>query len=52
VGEIMVKAFSEYIADGKGKRFPEEKHTYRMPPEESARFREMIQNGHFTPEDA
>ncbi len=42
LGEIMVKAFREYIDDVKTKKFPEEKHTYRMPPEEAARFKEML----------
>jgi len=52
VGEIMVKAFSEYISDVKNQKFPEEKHTYRMPPEEAQRFQEMIGKNRFTPEDA
>lgn len=42
IGEIMVKAFNEYIADVKAKRFPEEKHTYKMPSEEAERFRNML----------
>lgn len=42
LGEIMVKAFGEYIADVKARRFPEERHTYRMPPEEAERFKEML----------
>jgi ketopantoate hydroxymethyltransferase len=32
VGEIMVKALSEYIAGVKAEKFPEEKRTYRRPP--------------------
>ncbi len=43
VGEIMMKAFGEYISDVKNGKFPEEKHTYRMPPEEVKRFKEMVQ---------
>jgi 3-methyl-2-oxobutanoate hydroxymethyltransferase len=43
VGEIMVKAFGEYISDVKNRKFPEEQHTYRMPPEEVKRFEEMVQ---------
>jgi len=46
VGEIMVKAFGEYISDVKNRKFPEEKHTYRMPPEEAKRFEEMVQKNH------
>lgn len=42
LGEIMVQAFSEYIADVRAKRFPEEKHTYKMPPEEAERFKHML----------
>jgi 3-methyl-2-oxobutanoate hydroxymethyltransferase len=42
VGEIMVKAFSEYIADVRAQKFPEEKHTYRMPPEEVERFQDRL----------
>lgn len=42
IGEIMVKAFNEYIADVKAKRFPEEKHTYKMSSEEAERFRNML----------
>ncbi len=42
VGEIMVKAFREYISDVKSQKFPEEQHTYRMPPEEAKRFEEMV----------
>ena len=42
VGEIMVKAFGEYISDVKNRKFPEEQHTYRMPPEEVKRFEEMV----------
>jgi len=42
LGEVMVRAFSEYIADVKAKRFPEEVHTYRMPPEEVNRFTDML----------
>jgi len=42
LGELMFKAFSEYIADVKARKFPEEKHTYRMPPEELERFKEML----------
>lgn len=41
-GEMMLKAFAEYIADVKGKKFPEEKHTYRMPAEEVERLQEML----------
>ncbi len=43
VGEIMVKAFGEYISEVKNRKFPEEQHTYRMPPEEVKRFEEMVQ---------
>ena len=42
VGEIMVKAFGEYISDVKNRKFPEEQHTYRMPPEEAKKFEEMV----------
>ena len=43
VGEIMVKAFGEYISEVKNQKFPGEQHTYRMPPEEVERFEEMVQ---------
>jgi 3-methyl-2-oxobutanoate hydroxymethyltransferase len=52
VGEIMLKALSEYIVDVKARKFPEEKHTYGMPPEEAKRFAEMLQARRFTPEKA
>ena len=52
VGEIMVKAFSEYIADVKAKKFPEEVHTYRMPPEEVKKFADMLYGKRFTPDNA
>ena len=52
IGETMFKAIGEYIADVKAKAFPEEKHTYRMPPEEITRFQGMLRNNRFNPDDA
>jgi len=52
LGEIMVKAFSEYITDVKTKKFPEEVHMYRMPPEEVKKFADMLHGKHFKPDNA
>ena len=47
-----VQDFSEYIADVKAKKFPEEVHTYRMPPEEVKKFADMLYGKRFTPDNA
>jgi 3-methyl-2-oxobutanoate hydroxymethyltransferase len=38
----IVRAFKEYISDVREMRFPEEKHTYNMPPQELEKLRSMI----------
>jgi hypothetical protein len=47
-----VPDFSEYIADVKTKKFPEEVPTYRMPPEEIEKFTDMLHRSRPNPDNA
>ena len=42
LSEQILKAFSEFIADVKEGRFPEEKHLYNIPEEEFAKLQAML----------
>lgn len=42
LSEETLKAFKAYVADVKGGRFPEEKHYFRLKPEEESKFKEII----------
>jgi 3-methyl-2-oxobutanoate hydroxymethyltransferase len=42
LGDNITEAFSEYIKDVKEKKFPEEKHAYRMEPGEKEKLEKML----------
>jgi 3-methyl-2-oxobutanoate hydroxymethyltransferase len=42
LSDNITKAFSEYIKDVKEKKFPEEKHVYRMEPGEIEKLEKMV----------
>jgi len=42
LSDEITKAFREYIQDVKEKKFPEEKHAYRMEPGEKEKLEEMV----------
>ena len=45
LGEIIVKAFTEYIEDVKTGKFPEEKHCYRMIEGEHEKLEALLKKG-------
>lgn len=42
LASIITTAYKNYVEDVKSGRFPEEKHTYKMPPEELGRLEKML----------
>lgn len=44
IAEVATKAFAAYAADVRSGRFPDADHTYKMKPEEAAKFAELLGN--------
>ena len=42
VGEVAIKAFSDYTAEVRSGAFPDEDHVYKMNAEEAAKFKEAL----------
>jgi 3-methyl-2-oxobutanoate hydroxymethyltransferase len=45
LGELAVEAVTRYAADVRARRFPAERHTYSIAPDELARFQGLVEAG-------